>query len=285
MKPEESFAVANGLRHHLVTWPGEGPTVLLAHGFLDIAWSFRALAEQLQAAGHRVVAWDWRGHGESEWIGAGGYYHFPDYVLDLEELWPTLVPDGQKAHLLGHSMGGTVTTMFAGVRSDRLHTLTLVEGLGPPPHKYERSPGKMRAWLESVAKYRARAPKVMTLEGALKQMRIQNPDLDDALGMFLAEKSTREVEGGRIWRFDPLHRSTAPMPFRPEIFGAFLERIEVPTLVVAGSKGYRLPDEKERYEQIPDHRFVEIAEVGHMVHWFEAPALASEMLSFFTAQA
>lgn len=282
-EPTESFVHANGISHHVLTWQGEGPTVLLAHGFLDLAWGFRGLAERLVAAGRRVVAWDWRGHGESGHIGAGGYYHFPDYALDLEELFPQVVPEGEKAHLLGHSMGGTVTSMWAGVRSEKLHSLTLVEGLGPPAHRFERAPGKMRAWFESVAKYRVREPRLMSVEDALKQMRIQNPDLGDELGLFLAEKATRIVDGvegpeNRHWRFDVMHRSTSPMPFRPEIFGAFLSRVDVPTLVVGGSRGYRLPDEATRFGHLPDHTFVEIEDVGHMVHWFKPGELAEAML-------
>lgn len=286
---EESFVVANGLRHHVLTWNDNGAdaskeTVLLAHGFLDLAWSFRALAEELAAKGYRVVAWDWRGHGESEWVGKGGYYHFPDYVLDLEQLFPQLVPSGDKAHLIAHSMGGTVGTMFAGVRGGKLHTLSLIEGLGPPAYRFARTPGKMRAWFDSVAKSKSRDPRSLTVEAALQRMRVQNPTLDDELGLFLAEKSTRpaEEEGQRYWRFDPLHRSTSPMPFRTEIFGAFLKQIPCPTLVVAGEKGYRLPDEEARYGQIPNHQFVEIPGVGHMVHWFQAAALADAWLSFVT---
>ena len=84
MSPRERFVPANGLRHHVVEWgEPDAPTVLLAHGFLDLAWSFRDVAQRLAERGFRCVAWDWRGHGESEHIGAGGYYHFADYVLDL----------------------------------------------------------------------------------------------------------------------------------------------------------------------------------------------------------
>ena len=34
----------------------------------------------------RVIAPDLRGHGDSDWIGAGGYYHFLDYVADLDQV-------------------------------------------------------------------------------------------------------------------------------------------------------------------------------------------------------
>ncbi|MEM9072088.1 MAG: alpha/beta hydrolase [Myxococcota bacterium] len=274
----ERFVETNGLRYHVVEWPAEGPFVLLAHGFLDLAWSWRGVAERLQAQGYHCVAWDWRGHGESDHVGQGGYYHFPDYVLDLEYLIPQITGD-RSVHLVGHSMGGTISTMYAGLRSDRLASLTLVEGLGPPNWGFEKTPEKFRAWLDSVEKIRTRPKRSLTLESALRRMRIQNPELPEELGEFLAEKATVEIDGRRRWRFDPLHRTTAPMPFRTEVFNTFLHRIEVPTLVIAAERGFRLPDERERYQQIPDHRFVEIADVGHMIHWMRPDALADAIVS------
>ena len=287
MSVQERRVRAGGLMHHVIEWPASGEqksTVMLGHGFLDLGWSFRALAERLSAAGHRVLAWDWRGHGETEWVGAGGYYHFPDYALDLRDLVDALAPDEQ-VHLLGHSMGGTISTMYAGVKSERLRTLTLVEGLGPPSYPFEKAPRKMRAWFESMDRHgpKRTEPGVLpNVEAALARMRVQNPELGDELGRFLAERGTMPAPDGdgRVWRFDPLHRTTSPMPFREEVFGSFMERIRVPTLVVAGEKGFRLKDEAERYGRLKDHRFVEIPGVGHMIHWFEPDRLADAWLEF-----
>src|SRR5262245_2914075 len=131
IEPSESFVGANGLSHHVLEWnAGGSQTVVCCHGFLDLAWSWHWVAQHLAEAGLRVVAFDWRGHGETEHVGRGGYYHFADYALDLHELWPKLAPDG--AHLAGHSMGGTATAYFAGVRPKGLRTLTSIEGIGPP---------------------------------------------------------------------------------------------------------------------------------------------------------
>lgn len=279
--PVERFVQANGLRHHVIEWPAEGPTVLLAHGFLDMAWSFRDVAEALCARGFRCVAWDWRGHGQSEHIGAGGYYHFADYVLDLDELWPALVPAGERAHLVGHSMGGSAVTMFASVRSERLQTLSLLEGLGPPDQDPAKAPEKLRLWLHGVERARAKSPRAFSLEEAVTRMRRQNPALGDELGAFLAEKGTRAVEGGRHWAFDPLHRTPSPSVFEAAIFTAYLRAIEVPTLAVAGAKGYRLADEAERLAAIPDVRLVELPEVGHMMHWEAPGALADALAEHF----
>src|SRR5262249_53812789 len=72
--PRPRFIVANRLRHHLLEWSERGPALLLLHGFLEHAHTWDLVAPQLAAAGHHVFALDWRGHGDSEWVGSGGYY-------------------------------------------------------------------------------------------------------------------------------------------------------------------------------------------------------------------
>jgi len=129
-----------------------------------------------------------------------------------------------------------------------------------------------------VAKVRSRRrPRAMRdLDDALRRLRVQHPDLPEALGRFLAEKATRPSDDGTglVFRFDPLHQTTSPSPFRREVFASFTRSIEVPTLVVMGEDGFRLPDEEERRSELPPHSFAEVPGVGHMIHWHTPDALA-----------
>lgn len=279
--PVSSRVVANGLGHHVLTWDGGGATVVLCHGFLDLAWSWDAVARRLSAAGYRAVAFDWRGHGETDHVGAGGYYHFPDYCLDLDELLPRLSPE--PVHLVGHSMGGGACLMYAGARGpDRLRTVTSIEGLGVPAQPGEAAPDQLRAWLGTVAASRSRAERpIADLQEALRRMRVQSPSLPEALGLFLAEKNTvRDPDGTLRWRFDRLHRTRAPTPFRREAFEALLRAITVPALFVGCARGFRLPDEAERVAWIPRGRRVELPGVDHMVHRHAPDTLAEALLAF-----
>ncbi|MEM7437340.1 MAG: alpha/beta hydrolase [Myxococcota bacterium] len=282
--PSEDLVTANGLRHHVLTW-GSGPVdVVMCHGFLDIAWSFDQVATKLLERGHTVAAFDWRGHGDTEWIGAGGYYHFADYVLDLDELLPQL--GDRPVHLVGHSMGGGACAMFAAARPAAIRTLCLIEGIGPPELEPRNAAKRITAWLDGVARKRdKRGTPIADLSEAVRRMRVRNPELDDDLGRFLAERSTTAVEGGLRWSFDPLHRTLGPRPFARSQFQEVLSAILAPTLIVAGENGLRLPQEAEYLQAIADHKLVEIANVGHMIHWFEAERLARELESFFTARA
>lgn len=280
-EPVESWAVAGGLSHHVVRWGRtDAPAVVLCHGFLDLAWSWDAVARRLARSGYQAIAFDWRGHGETEWIGRGGYYHFPDYVRDLDELLPQWSPE--PVVLVGHSMGGTACAMYAGTRPQRIRRLVLVEGLGPPAHSADYTPDKYEAWLRTLARPSGRTHRPLaSVAQALERMRIQNPHLPDELGTFLAEKATRPAnEGGRVWRFDPMHRTTSPMPFQPELFATFTRRIEAPTLIVMAEHGHRLPDETSRAETIANRHVEEVPGVGHMIHWFAPEALADAMIRF-----
>lgn len=283
IEPVATRVSANGLAHRVLRWDpagGDAPgaPIVLAHGFLDHAWSWHPVAQHLVAAGRRVLAFDWRGHGETEWIGAGGYYHFPDYVLDLHALLPAIA--GSEYALVGHSMGGTACAMFAGTRPEGLRSVVLCEGLGPPAMPLESFADRMSSFVASVARARApRASRAMRdVDDAARRLRQQHADLDETLARFLAEKGTRAIEGGLEWRFDPLHRTTSPTPFRPEGLGSLLARIEVPTLLVRGTRGYRTDDHDARVAAIPRASEIVLDDVGHMMHWQAPDRLARAIL-------
>ncbi len=279
MDPIERSLTANGLRHHVIAWNDAATTTLVCcHGFLDLAWSFAPFAERVAAAGLRVVAFDWRGHGETDHVGAGGYYHFADYVLDLHQLMPLLASGPM--HLLGHSMGGTACSYYAATHPGVAKTLTLVEGLGPPDLAGHPA-DKMRAWLDSMDRH-VRKPRrpLEDLADAVKRLRAQNPDLDAELAYFLAEKGTVEDPEGELrWRFDPLHRTTSPGVFSADAFMDFLRRIDAPTLVVSGGRGFRTADHEARVGALPHAREETIEGVGHMLHQLAPDRLADVVLA------
>ncbi len=286
--PISSFVEANRLRHHVLRWEPEVPSsprpILLCHGYLDVAWSFDMLAQALVQKGRRVVSFDWRGHGETEWVGRGGYYHFVDYILDLSELTRALdlADTDHGFDLVGHSMGGTACAMFAATRPPGLHELALLEGTGPPTTEGETLPERIDQWLHTTAKLREKTPRPLRdLDDAITRLRVMHPDLDGELARFVASHHTTTREGALYFAFDPLHRTRAPIPFRVEAFVEQLARIVVPTLIVSGEKGWKPADQSDRVARIPAHEEHEIADAGHMLHWQAPAALADRLATFF----
>lgn len=271
----EHWVPANGLRHHVLEWgraSSDLDAIVLAHGWADVGASFTEVATALAAKGHRVIAFDWRGFGQTDRISGGGYYHFPDYALDLSDLTEAL--ELKRFALVGHSMGGTASAVFSGTRPRGLLALVLAEGLGPPvsTDSYDR---RLREWIDGVRATRAKAIKPMaSIEEALQRLRIQHPDLTDALAARVVPRLLTQDERGYFFAFDPLHRTRAPMPFRLDQFEQVLAAIEVPVLIVSGERGFRNDDHEARVSKIRDVREATIPAVGHMMHWHAPEAFA-----------
>lgn len=266
----ERFVEANGIVHHVVEWgePDARDVVLLCHGFLDLAWGFMSLAPRLAEAGFRAIALDFRGHGESGRVARSGYYYFPDYLLDLHELIPQLT--SEPYHLLGHSMGGTVSAWLASTQPAQLRTLMLLEGLGPNEEDPARAPVRLKNWLERAPAARAAAPaKLHDLDAAYERLLARHGQVDRAFLRALAEKATcaHPSGDGLTWRFDRLHQTFSPAAFHRAGFLRGLAQIAAPTLVLQGERGFRSHDDDERIAQIPKVRRELVAGAGHMLHW------------------
>jgi pimeloyl-ACP methyl ester carboxylesterase len=166
MRPLSRRVAANGLEHHVLEWSDARgaearATVVLLHGFMDAAGTWDLVAPALARASLRVLAPDLRGFGDGARVPPGAYYYFADYVFDVAELIDALVPASAPVVLVGHSMGGTVATLYAGTFPDRARRLVIAEGLGPPDSRHEQVPDRVRAWIDQVRAVRSRSERAM----------------------------------------------------------------------------------------------------------------------------
>lgn len=261
--------------------PSSGLTLLILHGFLDAGATWDRVAAPLAAAGHEVLVPDLRGFGQSGWVGAGGYYHFPDYVADVAALVDALSP--ARLGVVAHSMGGSIAVYYAGAFPARVERLALLEGLGPPHNEPELAVQRMQTWLHGLRRL-DRAPRpIASLEEATARLaEVHTLVPREALAARAAQLTRRDEAGRLCWAWDPLHRTTAPTPFSADGFKAFLRRITCPTLFVSGGpSGWHVPDEDERIACLASHERFELPDAGHMMHWTQPEALAERLAGFF----
>ncbi|MET8688398.1 alpha/beta hydrolase [Streptomyces sp. NPDC004732] len=113
---EVTAVSADGARLHVEVHGPEGaPAVLLAHGW-TCSTAFWAAQMRDLCTDHRVIAYDQRGHGRSEAPAAAEGYSTRALADDLEAVLAATLAPGEKAVLVGHSMGG-MTIMAAGGRA------------------------------------------------------------------------------------------------------------------------------------------------------------------------
>ncbi|MBK7535153.1 MAG: alpha/beta hydrolase [Myxococcales bacterium] len=283
------LALPTGLTYHVLEWPHptSETTVVLVHGFLDFAWGWRWVAQELARSFH-VVAPDLRGHGDTDWIGAGGYYYFFDYLADLDALLPRLCRGN--LILVGHSMGGSVASYWAGVRAGdprrpQPAALALLEGLGPPEIAEEGAhamPARVGRWIDQWQRARVEPSRALaSLEDAMGRLMRHDPMLSAEHARELAERGTRVERGGLRWKHDPLHVTAGPIAFRRQVAGELWSKIACPVLVVdARESTLRLPDAelaaRRAFFARCTHEVIEQA--GHMMQRHQ-PAKVAELVT------
>lgn len=259
-----------GLTLSVVGWNTDrpGPPLLVLHGFLEQGLAWEGVAHRLDRP---VWAPDHRGHGRSEHVGDGGWYHFWDYVGDVDALAEVLSPDAP-VDLLGHSMGGSIAVLYAGSRPERVRRLVLVEGLGPPDDT-DGLVRRARQFLRQRREGLTHGRPSVDLAAAAERMRRVNPNLAESEALRLAERQTRPHPDGLTWRWDARHRGRSPRPFDEQHFARFLQEIRAPTLAIRGGRS-RYPG-FERAPLVPDIRTLVLPEAGHLVHHDAPVALAA----------
>lgn len=110
MKLPSVTVQVNGISMNVIV-TGEGPDVLLVHGYPDTHQVWRRQIPLLVAAGYRVIAPDTRGCGETEISANRSDYHVDNLVADLIALLDTLEID--KVRLVAHDWGAAISWQLA----------------------------------------------------------------------------------------------------------------------------------------------------------------------------
>jgi pimeloyl-ACP methyl ester carboxylesterase len=281
------FLDIRGLRYHVRTWGSESaPKLFLLHGWMDVSASFQFVVDELRRDWH-VIAPDWRGFGLSEWTNDS--YWFPDYIADLDALLHHFQPDGP-ANLIGHSMGGNVANLYAGIRPERVAKLVLAEGFGLPPTKSEKAPERYAQWLDERRESPTLRP-YSTFSEVVQRLKTNNPRITDERAAFLAMHWAEQMPDGSIrLRADPCHKMVNPVLYRIEEAMACWRRIAAPALWLWGDDQWMmkwmrgdkalLDSYRSCYRSLSEQT---IADAGHMMHHDQPMRFAHAVESFLLA--
>jgi pimeloyl-ACP methyl ester carboxylesterase len=288
MKPSRSeFHAIHGLRHHVRIWgDAAAPRLFLLHGWMDVGASFQFLVDSFSRDWH-VIALDWRGFGLSEWARDEGYW-FPDYYADLEALADHYQP-GDPVRLVGHSMGGVIASVYAGIRPDRVARLVSMEGLGLARHAPDQAPVRYAQWLDQLKQPRAFKP-YRSFDEVATRLRKTNPRLPEEHAAFLARHWAKQLPGGEVvLHSDPRHKTFNPYLFRIDEAIACWRRVTAPVLLVSGRQSEIPARMKDTPEQLAerkgafrDRREVVLDDCGHMMHHDQPQRLARIIEDFLT---
>lgn len=290
MTPSDSlFFDLRGLRYHVRAWgPEDAPRLVLLHGWMDVSASFQFLVDALRRP-WRVLAPDWRGYGLTDWTKSDSYW-FPDYVADLDRLLDRLSPE-TPVHLAGHSMGGNVACLYAGVRPARVATLVNLEGFGLAPTRPARAPLRYAQWLDELG-----APPTLrtydSFDALAARLREQNPRLTDERAAHLARHWGRAADGRVALRGDPAHKIVNPVQYQLDEAQACWRAVTAPVLWVEGAEtrtprmlGLGAEDLAARKACFARLTACVVPEAGHMLHHDQPERLATEIEAFVASAA
>ena len=215
-----SFIRLRQLNYHVREWgtprPGQLP-LFMVHGWMDVSASFQFVVDAMQQDRH-IIAPDWRGFGLTD-VGEVDTFWYPDYLADLDALVDHFQPEGH-IDLLGHSMGGTVVSMYAGARPERIRRLINLEGFGLAATKPTQAPGRYAKWLNEVKAARQGEKNLRSYpdsEAVAQRLIKTNPRLSLDKAQWLAQHWAKPNSKGE-WEIlgHPAHKVINPYLFRVE---------------------------------------------------------------------
>ena len=285
---EPRYSVVDGRegRIALTHWgpPDPAPIVLL-HGWMDCGAAWQLLVDCLPDD-WPLVALDWPGYGRSDWHPR--HYWYPEHLAELESVLEAIAPQ-QPVRLIAHSMGGTVASMYSGIRAASIGWTVSMEGYGMPPLLPAQLPAHLASWLDEIRQ--ATVPRRYSdLEELAVAVRRANPRLPPAHARYLAEVWTRSVDQGFEMRADPRQQWRSPLRFGRAELEACWAGITAPFLLLHGAESNYLAraagsDALARWGQlIPRFASETIAEAGHLLPYEQPQRVAQAIMRFVAAQ-
>lgn len=277
----------DGTNLHILDWQNSAAsqTCLLLHGFTNDAHIFDGLNTQLQKS-HRVIAVDFRGHGDSDWDNQSRYQH-KQLIDDVSFIINSLKLDANNLHIIGHSLGARIAMLLIAQKNLQPASLTVID-TGPEVRAIGVK--KVRQDAEATPKTFANH---QAFEDFLKNIYfLAEPEKIHQMALH----GLKEVDGKLVPKTDPnftkaLWKSDSQQgdssdltaPLNQELWQA-LEKVTCPTMIIKGQASAILSNQTaEKMLQLLSHSALKIIErAGHAVMVDNPRAYEAEQLAFIT---
>lgn len=254
----------DGQSIHFEDTGGDGPAVVLGHGFLMDQTMFDPVVEAIGDA-FRVVRWDARGFGQSGWNGRphDPWVHAADIAALMDELGI------ERAFVGGMSQGGYSALRFALRHPERTRGLVLLSTMSGPT-----SP-------DTIAFYRQN---VETLRGH----GMVPPLLEGTANALLGAREHWEPWVTRWKAYDPMHVAGAmeALIARDDVSGR-LGEIQAPVFIAHGTEDGGMPIDAAHFlaEKLPADGVLELEGGAHAAAFTHAPQLVGPLRAFLDRHA
>jgi len=274
-EPMRHWTGIGGIRLAGDVWgDARGPLVVLQHGGGQTRHAWKRTGEVLGAAGYHAIAFDARGHGDSDWAADGAY----GQDLMVQDLQCVLAELGnQRPVLVGASMGGGTSLVAAGEHLVDATALVLVDiaprvelpGIEKINAFMSRNPegfDSLEQVAEAIASYQPHRERPTHLQGLAKNVRLG-------------------ADGKYHWHWDPRFRQGhRDLKLRQARLEACARALTVPSLLVRGGMSDVLTDEgvREFLALAPSSEFVNVSSAGHMVAGDRNDTFGKAVVEFLT---
>lgn len=267
-----------GCQCAVVEWNPSGKTLVFAlHGWLDNLATFESMVEFLPDI--RLIAFDFPGHGHSQHIPVGSAYHFVDGIYLIEDLAQHF--EQESINLLGHSMGGAVSCLYAAAQTNKVNKLMLIESLGPLTATANESVDLLNKALDQRRALENKTkPIYKSFNEALKARAVASK-IEENLISGIVGRGLSKVDKGYTWRADSRLRVPSATRLGADQLEQILANIKAPVCVIEGTEGFfqdnSLADSRRKLFANLNSLIVE---GGHHVH-LEKPAECGQHINDF----